>query len=614
MTILLLASLAVQDPAPFPYHSVTPARIEAFVDSQLSAGAAMLERLLAQRGPRTVANTLRPWDDMRIRVNGARAATFLSGIHPDAAIRAAATGAERKIEAFNNRNRLDPRIYRMITAIDTTTADAEARFYVGKLLQLFRESGADRDSLTRSRIAGLRSALSDLTRRFLANIQEDSTRSGPPSGPQSREQTFLAANSRSPGNRVVLDSMLRLRHELAVLYGASTFAEWQLRETMAGSPVAVRDFLAEVQRRSDDVHRRMIAGAADRLRASGAVVPTPLPIAEFPGLNLQTGSLENGRSLAALRPWLPYPAIRDSLLALSRELVGVDFRPAPDLTVWHPSVEPYRVYDDGKLVAYVYLDLHPRPRKVPRAASAGLIRSGVRDRVVPMIVVDGSMGRAGAGESSLMGPQGVITLFHEFGHVLHFILSVRTWWGTSGLPGEFDFREVPSSFFEQLARDPVVMRRITRHFQTGAPMPDSLLELLSTVQTGVPFGAIWRSRISLALHEGASVNADSVARATFMESLPPGPPLLALPDAPIHPQWSFWHLAGYQAAYYTYPWSNVISADLLSQFRRGLLDTAMTRRYRREILEPGSSRPARSMVEAFLGRPVSLEAWAATIR
>ena len=89
--------------------------------------------------------------------------------------------------------------------------------------------------------------------------------------------------------------------------------------------------------------------------------------------------------------------------------------------------------------------------------------------------------------------------------------------------------------------------------------------------------------------------------------------LLALPDSAIHPEWMFYHLAGYQAAYYTYQWSGAVALDLISKFEHGLLDTAMTHRYRREILEPGGSRSAMAMVESFLGRPFSLDAWAATI-
>ncbi|HEU5219976.1 MAG TPA: M3 family metallopeptidase, partial [Gemmatimonadales bacterium] len=239
----------------------------------------------------------------------------------------------------------------------------------------------------------------------------------------------------------------------------------------------------------------------------------------------------------------------------------------------------------------------------------------VRGRVIPEIAITGVMGREGTGEASLMGPQAVTTLFHEFGHLVHFIISTRDWLGTSGLPEEFDFREVPSILFEGIARDPAVVRRVARHYQTGAAMPDSLLAVLTSFRSaGVIDGGTWRALMSLGLHEGVPGNIDSLVRSTFAEAQPPGPPLLALPEAPIHPEWSFWHLGGYEAAYYTYLWSGVIALDLQSRFNGGLLDTATTHRYRRLMLEPGNSRSARSMVESFLGRPFSLDAWAATLK
>jgi Zn-dependent oligopeptidase len=168
--------------------------------------------------------------------------------------------------------------------------------------------------------------------------------------------------------------------------------------------------------------------------------------------------------------------------------------------------------------------------------------------------------------------------------------------------------------FERLALDPAVIRRIARHYQTDAPIPDSLIAQIATFG---PNGALitghWRSLMSLALHEGPPRNIDSIVRATFAEAQPRGPPLLALPEASIHPEQMFFHLATYEAGFT--PTSGRESGPRSDQsFEHGLLDTAMTHRYRARDPGAGGSRSAIALVESFLGRPFSLDAWAATIR
>jgi thimet oligopeptidase len=652
LTAIRQSPLTAQEPHGWRYDSLTPAGLEAYADSQIAAAGDILERMLRQRGPRTVENTLRQWDEMRIRANAARVVSYLRVSHPDSAIRAAAGRAESRIAAFNAKLRVNRRAYEAIVAIDTTGADAETRFYLNQIRRLYHQAGIDRDDATRARIAALREAITALEQRFQTNVLSDSMalafdtgsalagvppewlqarRHGPrgeiivagpdldalvrlAANPETRERAYVTANNRAPANRAILDSLLAARYELATIYGARSWAEWQLRETMAGSPEGARAFLAELRRRSEAVNRRDVAQATERLRAAGDTPAIPLPVSDYAYQNRRTGPDVPGAPGAALRVYFPYARVRDSLLALARELIGLEFRPAPDLSVWHPSVEPYRVYDGGRLAGIAYFDLHLRAGKDPRNASTSLIRTGVRGRVVPEVVILGGVLRGDPGDPQLMGPVAVGTLFHEFGHLVHFIVSTRPWWGTSGLPDEFDFREVPSILFERLAQDPTVFRRFARHYQTDAPIPDSLV---GQVGSFGPNGALitghWRSLMSLALHEGPPESTDSIVRATFAEAQPPGAPLLALPDSAIHPEWMFYHLATYEAAYYTYQWSGAVAIDLISKFEHGLLDTAMTHRYRREILEPGGSRSAMAMVESFLGRPFSLDAWAATI-
>ncbi len=508
----------------------------------------------------------------------------------------------------------------------------------------------DRDDTTRARIAALRAALTGLQQRFETNILQDTAsiafestsdlagvppdwvaaqRRGPrgeivvpvqallPVTRQARSgatrmRALLALWSGAPANHALLDSLLRTRYALATLLGYRSWADYQLEEYMVGSADGARAFLDSLRGLSAESVRRELAERRQALAAagdSGAASRPWLSISDYGFGARGDAPGGGGEGGAALRPYFPYSRVRDGLFALARDLMGLEFRPAPDLPVWHPSVEPYRVYEGGRLIAKVYLDLHARPGKTLREAAAHLIRAGVRGRVITEAALTAGVVRETPGNPGLLGPQAVGTLFHEFGHLVHFLVAVRPWFWTSGLPPEGDFREVPSVLFEQWAHDTTVLRRIARHYLTGETMPDSLLARMAATPTqGSLIAQQWRARVSLALHDRPPGTIDSVVRATFVASQPPGVDV-RLPDVEMHPEDTFWHLSGYEASYYTYLWSGVIAQDILSRFDHGLLDTAMVRAYRREILEPGGSRSAKASLQAFLGRPFNLDAW-----
>jgi thimet oligopeptidase len=648
--------LSAQEPE-LRFDRLAPADLEARTDRILASANRSLERVLALRGPRTVANTLRPYDDFRIEVNAARVVSFLRTVHPDSAIRAAAARAEDRLATFNERWRADRRVYEMLAAVDTVGADAEVRFWLRRELDRFRREYVDYDETTRARAAALRQQLNRLEQRWGENLRHDTitvafdsvalTGMSPawiaarPRGPRGEilvsgdelrtvtsqassgatRERALVLSFRPRRNHFLLDTLLRTRHALATLLGARSWAQYQFRDDMVGSPDRVRAFLNDARRLSEPALRRAIesrlgesGGSAGSNGAAGGGAPRSIPLHDL----LYGGPAPANSSLrpeAALRPYLPYSRVRDGMLDLARELMGLEFRPAPDLAVWEPTVEPYRVLENGRLIARVYLDVHFRPGKSSRGASAANFRLGVRDRAITEAAIVGGMIRARPGDPELMGPQGVVMLFHEFGHLLHYLVSVRSWFATSGLPDEFDFREVPSILFAEWGRDPAVLRRFARHYQTGEAPPAELLEQARTEgREEGGFMAQWLSRMSLELHDRPPGDIQAVVREAFAETLPPGLPVtVRLPEGDIHPEVSVPHLGSYAAAYYTYLWSAAIAEDLLTRFDKGLLDPVAVRAYRVQILEPGRSRPAMELIEAFLGRPFSLDAWARSL-
>jgi thimet oligopeptidase len=204
----------------------------------------------------------------------------------------------------------------------------------------------------------------------------------------------------------------------------------------------------------------------------------------------------------------------------------------------------------------------------------------------------------------------VQTFLHEFGHLMHSLLARQRWNGVSGVRTEWDFVEAPSQMLEEWSWDPGVLAGFARHYRTDEPIPAALVQQLDRatrfgraldVRTQMTY-----ARISLSLYDRppAQVDSDSIVDAVT-RAYQPIPPMPG-----THMQASFNHLNGYSAYYYTYMWSLVIAKDLFSRFdRRDMLAPEPALRYRRLILEPGGSAPAAHLVEGFLGRPFSFEAW-----
>ena len=271
---------------------------------------------------------------------------------------------------------------------------------------------------------------------------------------------------------------------------------------------------------------------------------------------------------------------------------------------WDPAVETWDAIDNGKVIGRFYLDMHPRPGKFSHAEMVPAL-DGVRGKQLPEAVLVCNFPKPAAGDAGLMEYNDVVTFFHEFGHLMHWILGgQQEWAGISGISMESDFVEAPSQMLEEWMRSPQVLAKFARHYQTGEPMPP---ELVARMNRASAFGrGSWVSQqntytaISYDIYKGKPQDVDLDAVTTgdqkrYSHTVPlPGTHLYA----------SFGHLAGYSSAYYTYLWDKVIAEDFFQQFdAANLLGGTAAMRYRRAVLEPGGSVPANDLVKNFLGRP-----------
>ena len=423
-------------------------------------------------------------------------------------------------------------------------------------------------------------------------------------------------------NSAAMREMLELRQEEAALLGYANFAELSLVPKMARSPDEVANFLRDLSRRARPFAERELA----ELRSFAA---ERLGLADLQPWDLAYASerLKQARfdfSEQEVKQYFTEPRVLEGLFGLVEQLFGVRIRQEA-AEAWHPSVRFYRIERPaaggapGQLVGQFYLDPYARNGKRPGAwmddvrsrwrrpdAKAGaLVQTPVAHLVCNFAAPVG-------GRPALLTHDDVITMFHEFGHGLHHLLTRIDDLAVAGIAGvEWDAVELPSQFMENFAWEWEVLARMTAHVDTGEPLPRALFDRMLAARdfhSGLQMlRQIEFALLDLRLH--AEPAASGRIQAVFDEVRDE---VAVVPRVPYSRfQHTFSHIfgGGYSAGYYSYKWAEVLSADAYSAFEEaGIFDPATGRRYLSEILEAGGSRPAMANFVAFRGREPRIDA------
>ena len=303
------------------------------------------------------------------------------------------------------------------------------------------------------------------------------------------------------------------------------------------------------------------------------------------------------------------------ILTIAGKLFGVRFERDAQAPAWDTAVKVFRVIDalgaDGT-IGKIYLDMHPREGKSKWFSECSLV-GGVLGDHLPEASLVCNFPEPTAADPGLLQFSDVVTYFHEFGHLMHEILGGRQRWAAqSGIATEGDFVEVPSQMLEEFFDDPEMLRSFARHYQTGEPIPyETAARMTKAAAHGRALSTLTQvlyANYSLDTHDLAAqqLDLDKLLRAgydrfssyEFLE----GNRMYA----------AFTHLVGYTSNYYTYLYDKVIALEFFAEFARSgektSLGGATAMRYRRAVLEPGGTRPARDLVHQFLGREVSMNA------
>jgi len=645
------SSLAVHPWNPAGGSSVDEKSLESWVDDRLARHRQAIERLLAVKGARTLDNTLRVYDDAVAELGAVGSLTgLMHSVYPDKPVRDTAQALLQKISQAGVELSLNRDVYQALHQIDASGADAATKHYLERTLLQYRLAGVDKDDATRARIKELQDRATLASLHFARNVQEggktvtvenaaeleglpadylDTHKPGEngtialstdfpdylpvmtfAKSADLRRRLFIAYNTRAyPANEQLLLELLRIRQEMATILGFAHWADLATVDQMMGSAANMQAFLDDLDRATRDGAQKEYAMILEfaRMREPGL---KQIDAASRGFWVEQYRRSEFEFDSQSVRPYFPYSRVEPGVLATAEKLFQVKFRRIENPDVWHPSVSAWEVWDGAERTGRFYLDMHPREGK-DKWFSAHPLIPGIRGRQLPEAALICNFPEPKEGNPGLMQYSDVVTFFHEFGHLMHALLGGRqAWAGISGIATEGDFVEVPSQMLEEFFRDPALLASFAHHYETGEPIP---AELVLRMNRAGAFGrADWvRSQLfyttySLETHrlDPAKLDLDELFRRLYARFLPyawiDGNRMYA----------SFTHLTGYSSNYYTYLYDKVIALDFFAQFpRHALLDSPESMRYRKTVLEPGGSMPGREIVQQFLGRSQSSEAF-----
>ncbi|EWG98092.1 oligopeptidase A [Halomonas sp. BC04] len=421
-------------------------------------------------------------------------------------------------------------------------------------------------------------------------------------------------NAGAYDNAPVIEETLRLRRELAELLGFATYADYSLATKMAESPQQVIDFL-------DDLARRAVPQAREEFDELAEFARSELGIAELSPWDVGYASekLREARhaiSQEQLRPYFPAPRVVDGLFRVVERLYGVTFQEDASAPRYHPEVRYFQILEHGQVIAGFYLDLYAREGKrggawmdecrVRRSREDGSLQ-------LPVAYLTCNFTRPVGDRPALLTHDEVTTLFHEFGHGLHHMLTQQTVADISGINGvAWDAVELPSQFMENFCWEREGLDLIAGHVDTGEPLPAELLERLQDARNFQSAMGLVRqlefSLFDLRLHHELAAPTAADVQALLDEVRAA---VSVVPRADFNRfQNGFSHVfaGGYAAGYYSYKWAEVLSADAWSAFEEaGIFDVETGQRFRHEILEQGGARDAAELFRAFRGREPSVE-------
>ena len=653
-----------------PFAEIAPEAFRGAFDQALAAHDREIDAIAVEPAPSAFDNTI-----VALERSGRglrRVASLfwaLAGAHTNDTLLAIEREISPRLAAHSNKIRLNPTLFRRIDALwrgrETLGLTPEQARVLERYHTSFRRAGAALDADAKKRLGEIVERLAGLGTTFSQHVLADEqsyvlelgsedelaglpdfvraaareeaqgrglagkhaitlSRSSVEPFLQSssrrdlREQAFRAWTARGDrggetDNKALVAEMVALRAERAKLLGYATFADYRLDDSMAKTPAAVRDLLRRVWAPARERALADRNAMQELIRADGGNFELAPWDWRFYAERLRKARC--GLDEAQLKPYLPLDAMTAAAFATAQRLFGLTFIERHDIPVWHPDVRTFEVTGaDGRHMGVFFGDYFARPSKRSGAWMTTLRpQEKLSGDQRPLVLNIMNFAKAGGGEPTLLSFDDARTLFHEFGHALHALLSDVTYPMISGTGVLTDFVELPSQLYEHWLEQPEILREFARHYKTGAPIPDAMIERLITARTFnqgfTTVEYIASALVDLEFHslpsaenlDVAGFEAEALAKIDM-------PAEIVMRHRPPH----FAHVfsGGYASAYYSYMWSEVLDADAFQAFREtgDVFDKTTARKLHDNIYATGGSRDPAEAYRAFRGRLPSLDA------
>lgn len=650
--VVLFPPAAPADPNPAPlidYRGIAGADVEEGCAAALAESDAIVERIVAvPASERTFANTMFPLEDVGDVLGEAFGKyAFLGYVSTDSTLRSVARAEEEEMNkyqvALGFRQDLYDAVHAYAETDEAKTLTGERARALEFTLRDYRRNGFERSAATREEIRALQDRLVELGQEFEKNLAEwddgievpPDRAGGLPDGYLERlekrddgnywvstdypdvfpflqfaddaalrkemERRFW--NMGYPDNVELLEEAIAVRQKIADLLGYESWAAYRTETRMAKDPATVMAFL-------NDLRDRL----GEKLRADIAAMKETYAQDDPDGVNYWDWAYYNNKQLrdeyqvdqAEVSKYFPLHRVLDGLFGITQEMFGLRYVEIETPAAWHPDVQLFEIRDAAtdELIAYFYTDLFPRDGKFNHAAAFPLRPGGSGadgKRRIPVSAIVANLAKPTAEEPSLLTHDDVVTLFHEFGHVLHETLTRAELYRFAGANTEQDFVEAPSQNLEHWVWEADVLDRFAAHYETGEKMPREMLEGMvaaKNLNSGIrTLRQVFYAALDMRYHAaGARKNTTAILEEMH--------PICGFPNQEgTHMQAGFGHLFGYDAAYYGYLWSEVYGDDMFTVFEEnGILNPEVGMRYRREIYEKGGTLDGADLLRNFLGR------------
>jgi len=647
----------VQTPAttqPDAKPPAAPAADAAFLNEcrgHLATAKGELQKLLDVKDKRTIENTLDTFNELlRHTSNAAAMAGLFQSVSPDAKVRDGARTCETEVAQFTSALLLDRRVYDALSAVDVKAADANTKRFSMLILRDYKRAGVALDDAKRARIKAIDDEQTTLGQTIQKNIAEDTRYLEVPAAdaktrlagmPQDwidahkpdakgvikistdypdynpfmayadddalRKELYIKFRSRGDkDNEALFSKLFALRAEKAKLLGFKDWADYQSDDKMLKGGKAAAAFIDRItklaQARAKKDYNELLA----QLKKTA---PKATSVGDWQKTYLETKVKKEKYAVDSevVRQYFPFEKSLAGLLDLTSTMYDVQYVPVADAKPWHADVKVFDVMRKDQKLGRIFLDMHPRADKYKHAAQF-TYKDGVAGKQLPegVLVCNFPAGKA------LMEHDDVVTMFHEFGHLMHHVIGgQQKWIRMTGVANELDFVEAPSQMFEEWGWNHDTLSRFAKHEKTGEVIPK---ELVAKMRKADKFGLgtqtvqqMFYASISLQFHQGDPAKLDQLATVKKLQAKIT--PFGYVEGTKFHA--SFGHLVGYSSMYYTYMWSLVIAKDLLTPFQKSgnLLDTAVTYKYRDKILAAGFTKDSADLVKDFLGRKYDFKAF-----